>query len=50
MGREEIRMRRVAVVIVVGVLGMLAFAQTAPVAFSPPSFGTVSDDVGAILR
>jgi len=40
-------MRRVAVVIVVGVLGMLAFAQTAPVAFSPPSFGTVSDDVGA---
>jgi hypothetical protein len=40
-------MRRVAVVIVVGVLGLLAFAQTAPIAFNPPSFGTVPDDVGA---
>ena len=40
-------MRRAAVVVVVGILGMLAFTQTAPVAFSPPSFGTVPDDAGA---
>jgi len=39
-------MRRAAVVIVVGVLGMLAFAQASPVAVGPPSFGTVPDDVG----
>ena len=46
VGREEIRMGRAAVVIVVGVLGMLAFAQASPVAVGPPSFGTVPDDVG----
>ena len=40
-------MRRAAVVIVVGVLGMLAFAQTEPVADGPPAFGTVPSDVGA---
>lgn len=39
-------MRRAAVVIVVGILGMLAFVQTAPVALNTPSFGTVPDDAG----
>ena len=40
-------MRRAAVVIVVGVLGMLAFTQTAPVAVGPPNFGTAPADVAA---
>lgn len=40
-------MRRAAVVVVVGVLGMLTFAQTKPVAVGPPEFGIVSSDVGA---
>ena len=39
-------MRRAAVVIVVGVLGMLAFTQTAPIDPRPPNFGTVPSDVG----
>ena len=43
-------MRRAAVVIVVGVLGMLAFSQTAPVAVGPPNFGTTSADVVAATR
>jgi len=39
-------MRRAVVVIVVGLLGALAFAQTGPIDDRPPDFGTVPPDVG----
>ena len=39
-------MRRAVIVIVVGVLGALAFAQTGPVAVRPPEFGTLPLEVG----
>ena len=40
-------MRRAAVVIVVGVLGALAFAQAGPVDVRRPDFGTVPPEAGA---
>ncbi len=39
-------MRRAVIVIVVGVLGALAFAQTGPVDVRPPEFGTLPPEVG----
>lgn len=39
-------MRRAAVVIVVGVIGALAFSQTGPIDVRPPEFGTLPPDVG----
>lgn len=39
-------MRRVAVAIVVGVIGALAFAQTGPIDVRPPDFGAPPSDLG----
>ncbi len=39
-------MRRAIVVIVVGLLGALAFAQTGPIDDRPPDFGTLPPDLG----
>ena len=46
MGGEEIRMRRAIAIIIVAVVGTLAFAQTGPIDESPPDFGTLPPEVG----
>src|SRR5665811_2070989 len=46
MGGEEIRMRRAIAIIIVAVVGTLAFAQTGPVDESRPAFGTLPPEVG----
>ncbi len=40
-------MRRALVIIVVGVVGALAFAQSEPADVRPPDFGTLPPEVGA---